>query len=86
MRNILTANAILKDNTIVTLIAQILEDSIILNVNVLDKGFYIATKSYKKTLEKNPLTTGIEYIKHLMDVEVNDIANGKTYTITYNFD
>ena len=86
MRNILTANAILKDKTIVALIAQILENNIILNISILEKGFYIATKSYKKILEKNPLTVGSEYIKHLMDSEVYDIANGKTYNITYNFD
>lgn len=75
-----TGSATLTDKTIIALIAVVKSQNIYLTVTVLDKGFYVSSKQYTKTLDITETS-----ISDLFKNEVEANSKGLSYNLTYNF-
>jgi len=82
MKEVYTANAIFPDNTIVVIVANI-GDNVSLNISILERGFYKASKQYNKIVSERIFN--INTLKQIIDDEVNTLRNTDLYKITYNF-
>lgn len=79
-----TASATLSDNTIVSIIVTVNTNNINIAVTVLSKGYYTASKQYRKTITK-PERFDDMYIAKIIQNEVESIANSSEYKIDFNF-
>lgn len=82
MKEVYTANAIFPDNTIVVIVAHV-GDNVLLNISVLERGFYKASKQYNKIISERIFS--INNLKQIITDEVNNLRNTDLYKITYNF-
>jgi len=79
-----TASATLSDNTIVSIIVTVNTNNINIAITVLSKGYYVASKQYRKTIAK-PERFDDMYIVKIIQDEVESIANSSEYKIDFNF-
>jgi len=78
-KNTYTANAVLSDNTIISIIAEVNSDNTVMNITVMEKGYYSNSKKYsiKISCESD--------LKESISKEINSIAGNLLYKITFNF-
>lgn len=79
-----TASATLSDNTIISIIVTVNTNDINMAVTILSNGYYVASKQYRKTIEK-PERFDDMYIAKTIQNEVESIANSSEYKIDFNF-
>ena len=79
-----TASATLSDNTIISIIVTVNTNDINMAVTILSNGYYVASKQYRKTIEK-PERFDDMYIVKIIQNEVESIANSSEYKIDFNF-
>lgn len=79
MKNFFTANAILSDNTIISIMVVDDNDKYTLSITILPKGYYKADKKYSKIINKD------KDLYSIIEDEVRSISKSSDYKITFNF-